>query len=206
MRCSLLFVCAALFPSLASASTYLVTPDGTGDFPAIQAAVNAAGPGDVIELADGVFTGNGNRDVDYFGKAITIRSRGGDPGACVIDCMGSESDPHRGFLFQSDEGPGSILEGVTIRNGWGVEIGGAVLSLAYPHIRNCVFRDNQASTMGGAIYFGGFSERPIHVRDCRFFGNRAIQGGAVSVCYGTATISGCTFAGNFGEEGGGLSV
>ena len=38
--------------------------DGSGDLPTIQAAVNASTDGAVVELANGVFTGMGNRDVD----------------------------------------------------------------------------------------------------------------------------------------------
>ena len=72
--------------SSASAATYVVQPDGTGDFPTIQAAINAVVDTDIIELADGTFTGDGNRDLDYLGKAITIRSQSGDPSVCVIDC------------------------------------------------------------------------------------------------------------------------
>ena len=44
--------------------------------------------GDIVELADGTYTGVGNRDIDLRGKAITVRSASGDPEACVIDCGG----------------------------------------------------------------------------------------------------------------------
>jgi len=67
----------------AQAETYLVLPDGSGDFPTIQAAVNAAVDGDVIELADGTFTGDGNLDLEFQGKTITVRSASGDPTSVV---------------------------------------------------------------------------------------------------------------------------
>ena len=85
----------------ARAADYLVHPDGTGDFPTIQAALDAAGQGDVIELADGTFTGDGNRDIDYLGKAITVRSENG-PENCIIDLGGSPAEPHWGFVFAED--------------------------------------------------------------------------------------------------------
>jgi pectin methylesterase-like acyl-CoA thioesterase len=44
----------------ASAATYVILPDGSGDYATIQAAIDAAAPGDVIELADGIFSGPGN--------------------------------------------------------------------------------------------------------------------------------------------------
>ena len=37
----------------AAATTYIVRPDGTGDFPTIQTAIDAAIDGDIIELTDG---------------------------------------------------------------------------------------------------------------------------------------------------------
>jgi len=41
------------------ATSYLIKPDGSGDFPTIQAALDAAFYNDIIELANGVFTGPG---------------------------------------------------------------------------------------------------------------------------------------------------
>jgi len=95
-----------------------IRPDGSGDHATIQAALDSAAAGDIIELTDGVFTGQGNRDVEFRGKAITIRSRSGDPQSCIIDCQGDSLNLHRGFLFRSAETPESVLEGITIRNGW----------------------------------------------------------------------------------------
>ncbi len=56
---------------------------------------------------------------------MTVRSQRGDPETCVIDCEGNEGDPHRGFVFRSDEGPGSAMEGITITRGWAEYYGGA---------------------------------------------------------------------------------
>ena len=70
----------------ATATIYVVNPEGTGDFPTIQEALDACIDGDIIELTDGTFTGDGNRDIDYLGKAITVRSQSGDPEMCTIDC------------------------------------------------------------------------------------------------------------------------
>lgn len=110
----LLLVLLALPEADSRAATYLVRPDGTGDFPNIQSAIDAARTGDTIELADGVFRGEGNRDIDYRGLAITVRSRSGDPESCTIDCEGTELDTHRGFFFLSGEGPESLLRDLTI--------------------------------------------------------------------------------------------
>ena len=61
----------------------IVKADGSGDYPTIQAAINNAITGDIIELQPGTYTGDGNRDIDPNGKAITIRSvNPNDP--CVV--------------------------------------------------------------------------------------------------------------------------
>ena len=79
---------AALALSLAPpapATTYVLKADGTGDFPRIQDAVDAAVDGDEIVLESGTYAGHRNRHVDYLGKATTIRSMSGDPADCIID-------------------------------------------------------------------------------------------------------------------------
>ena len=103
----------------ASAATWRVTADGTGDAPTIQAAIDSASDGDEVVLADGTYAGEGNRDVAFLGKAITVRSESNDPDACVIDLDQADRwEPRRGFLFQKGEDAGSILSSVTIRNGY----------------------------------------------------------------------------------------
>ena len=97
----------------AAAETFVVTPDGPIT---IQMAINDCYFfGDVIELTDGVFSGPGNRDLSFFGKDITVRSQSGDPTTCIIDCEGSDQDPHRAFLFENAEGPDAVVEGVHFR-------------------------------------------------------------------------------------------
>ncbi|MFH1279239.1 MAG: hypothetical protein ABIK65_12770 [Candidatus Eisenbacteria bacterium] len=89
-----------LFSSTALPRTWVVRPDGTGDAPTIAAAIDSVNSGDdVIELMDGTFTGEGNRDLTNGEKTIVIRSASGNPAACVIDCEGSETDPHEFIAF-----------------------------------------------------------------------------------------------------------
>ena len=106
----------------------LVKPDGTGDYPTIQAAIDADDSADVIEMADGTFRGDGNRDIDFDGKAITLRSQSGNPKECSIDCRGSESDPHRGFDFHHGESSESVIQGVRIIHGYAHTDGGVVIN------------------------------------------------------------------------------
>ena len=95
----------------AEGAVITVKADGTGDYPTIQAAINNANEGDEVVCADGIYTGVGNRGIDFLGKAITVRSENG-PGSCIIDC----SSLGNGFRFDTYEEASSVVEGFTIRN------------------------------------------------------------------------------------------
>jgi hypothetical protein len=191
--------------------TYIVHPDGTGDFPTIQAAIDAVVDGDVIELTNGVFIGNGNRDIDFLGKAITVRSQSGDAEACVIDCQGSETETHRGFWFRSGEDSDAVLDGVTITGGhlngdslgW---IGGGVLCSddSSPTLSDCVFLRNHAG-LGGGVFCDGTSPT---VAGCLFRENSVDFDGGGMDCHdgSTALITHCTFISNSGPMGGGMQI
>jgi len=197
---------ATLSAANAPAATYLVHPDGTGDFPSIHAAILACEHGDVVELADGVYSGPGNRDLTNNETAVLIRSQSGDPLACVIDCEGSDVDPHR-FITM-------VITGEKSRDVWGLhdltvtgghhDAGGAVqvYDWASPEIRGCVFRQNEADLFGGAIF--GAVGFPL-IDDCEFVENTAPQGGAIAgLTECSFQISGCTFRDNTAAEGGAL--
>ena len=118
MRRLHLLLLAFLFCSVAShGAVYLVRPDGTGDYPTIQAAIDAAQNGDEILLAAGVFKGLGNFDINFRGKAITVRSQSGFPVDSTIDAEGIQWVPRRGFDFQMGEGNDSVVRDLTIING-----------------------------------------------------------------------------------------
>ncbi len=175
----------------------------------------------MIELTDGVFTGAGNRDIDYAGKAVTIRSQSGDPAACIIDCETSLNAPHRGFLFQSSETAASVLSGVTITNGGNVDwfdplgyAGGAIYCQdASPAIVNCWLIGNGAHA-GGGIYSSGGSPQIV---DCKIESNSATHalggggGGGILCAGGAPIIRSCTVVlnstgANFVGHGAGIHI
>jgi predicted outer membrane repeat protein len=180
------------------AVTWIVFPDGSGDYPTIQAAIDAAAVGDTIALADGVFTGDGNRDLDFLGKEITVKGLGGDPQLVTIDCEGTPTDPHRAFHFHSGENQYAVLRDVTITGGEMPEDGGAILCESSPLIQNVVFEQNGANR-GGAIFVDGGD--PL-IKDCSFIENRGdARAGGVALFRSEAEITNCLFTANWGYIG-----
>ena len=148
------------------------------DFNNIQAAIDNSWHGDIVIVLPGIYTGQGNRDITFGGRAITVRSVWPEEpfivAATVIDCNGIG----RGFEFNSGEGPDSVLEGVSIVDGNAVE-GGGIWCNSRPTIRNCRLVNNTA-TLGGGLYCG---RGDVRIIDCRFEGNTAIEDGGGLYCY-----------------------
>jgi hypothetical protein len=190
------------------ADIILVLPDGGGDYPTIQSAIDASTNGDVVELGDGVFTGDGNRDLDVGGRAIIVRSRSGDPSTCQIDCEGSPADAHRGFVFEHAEGAATILSGFTVRGAYTGSVslpedsGGAILCYqASPTLRNLRILGNHAF-YGAGICCATLSE-PL-IEECRFESNNATYG-ALHLSSSSPAVRRCSFVGNVASYGGGMS-
>jgi len=172
-------------------AVHLHSPPATiyvpADFPTIQQAINNAADGDVIEVAPGTYKGAGNRDIEFLGKAVTLRSANG-PEQTVIDCESSGGPggtgggiQHRGFYLHQNEQADSVIRGFTIIHGringseippddmrWGMSaahpIGaGIYCEFSSPTIVDCVVRDCGAEIGGGIGCVGG---RPAII-DCR---------------------------------------
>lgn len=164
----------------------------------IQAGLDTAADGDTVIVADGVYTGVGNKDLDFAGKAITLRSAGDAPGACVIDC---ESDG-RGFYFHSNETSASLVRGFTITGGVTERGGGIACLQASPAIVNCRIIGNVATDDGGGVHCMGFSS-PAFV-NCLFAGNTASgSGGAAYLIGSSQSFVNCVFVANEAVTGGG---
>ncbi|MFG0251372.1 MAG: hypothetical protein ACF8NJ_00700, partial [Phycisphaerales bacterium JB038] len=167
------------------------------EYATIQAALDAALAGDVVEIADGTYTGEGNKNLNFLGKAITVRSASGKPANCSIDCERSG----RGVYFDAGEGADTRLEGVAILNG-GVDYGGGLyIGASAPTIVNCIIKGNEARSQGGGVHCGDSSALLIR---CEISMNTSRRGGGF---YGGGdpgpTLIDCKISLNEAEDGGG---
>ncbi len=178
-------------------------------FSTIQSAVDASRDGDTIIVADGTYTGQGNRDIDFYGKGITIKSKNG-PAYCIIDCQGSQAEPHRAFYMHSGEERDSVIDGFTIINGYAPfdgeyfnrDDGGAIcidgnaewpwVDYTSPTVKNCIMRNNSASYGGGIFMSYG---EPMII-NCEVSGNQG--DGIYYRWHGSPTISHCKIVNNTG--------
>ncbi|MHC4304350.1 MAG: right-handed parallel beta-helix repeat-containing protein [Planctomycetota bacterium] len=176
--------------------------DGTPEHPfdAIQEGIDNAVNGDEIVIADGLYYGPGNRDLDFGGKLITVRSANG-PANCEI----RGSMQHRGFLFMNGETADAVVEGVTISASAppldpDAGYGGAIYcSQSSPTIRNCVMENNKANgsllASGGAVYCGSGGD-PTFI-SCTISANIApLRGGGIFVQSSSPTFIECVISDN----------
>jgi len=201
----------------APARPIYVDANGTGDYPTIQAAIDAAVDGDSVILQPGTYTGEGNRDIDFLGKAITVRSTDpNDPNvvtSTIIDCNGTDADPHRGFIFHHGENTDSVLEGVIITNGFADKGGGMLCDSSSPTIVKCIISDCQtyadrAGGVGGGICCEYSSAL---INKCIIYENTARAwvnitafgglGGGIFCFKAKPIISECTVKSNHGSGG-----
>ena len=164
------------------------------DFATIQGAIDSASNGDIVEVSAGTYTGDGNWDIDFWGKAITVRSEAG-PNRTTIDCTGHEG--HRGFYFHRGEGPSSVLRGFTII---GAVVPGSEIPLDYGS-----WSPSPTNPVGGGIYCEFSSPSII---DCIIKRCSTELGGGIGSVGGAPAIIDCTIencnAGGLGpaESGG----
>jgi hypothetical protein len=177
-------------------SSVCQAPDGPKA--TIQAGLNSATFGDTVVVADGVYTGSGNKNLG-FANGVALRSRNG-PANCTIDC----EEAGRGFMFPGGEGPETVVDGFTVTGGK-ASAGGAFFCYynSAPTITNCVITGNTDIGEGGGAIYGTVASPTIS--NCTIFGNTASAagGGAIYSIYGDPQIINCTIVGNTTTGSGG---
>jgi len=201
----LVTVCLAfvLVFAAATASGTVVHVDhaGAGDHLTIQEGIDAASAGDTLLVAPGIYSGPGNRDLDFVGKNLTLLSSIGRD-STFIDCGGTPEEFHRGFFFHSGEDTTSLVSGFTITNAV-ADSGGAffVRGGASPRIHDCAVLSNAAKVGGGLCSVSSFPIVRYSLFDANDAdaGRRRYGGGAVYGEFSGLTFLDVDFTGNHAE-------
>lgn len=162
-------------------------------FDCIQEALNVAFPGDIVLVRDGIYRGPGNKNLDFYGKAIVLESQNGWSNT-VLDCEGVG----RAFYLHSGETTNTVIRGFCIQGantnvvseagqegeeGLYVQIFGtspsAVLCISNSGftMESCVIKDSQALTSNLVFTVGQPGEEG-------FFLNTAEGDGSGGAIYG----------------------
>lgn len=200
---------------LCQARTITIEADGSGDYYFIQEAIDDSNDGDIIILNPGIYTDKyhifwGNVNIDFQGKAITVRSIDpNDPAVVAATVIDGEAEANRGdcifdtceqlcgFYFRSGEGPNSVLAGLTITRFCG---GGIHLEQSSPTITHCTINDTCEHYLAGGIYSNGGSPTISH---CTIINNYCTHGTGGIYCSSGGTITNCIISGNMGGAWGG---
>jgi len=178
----------------AYAAEYDVNQDGTGDFEAIQDAIDVTLDGYVIIVHPGTYYEN----IHFDGKNITLRSL--DPEDEEIVALTIIDGAQKGSVvtFAGTEDETCLLSGFTIANGTFGYGGGIYGAGTFAGVSDCTISGNSAEYCGGALHKCNGT-----ISDCTISGNSALSGGGLYDC--DATISNCTISGNSATDGSGLS-
>ncbi|MEZ4647578.1 MAG: right-handed parallel beta-helix repeat-containing protein [Candidatus Eisenbacteria bacterium] len=192
-----------------------VNPEGTGDFPTIQAALDAVEYGDEILLAPGRYTWtNQGTGTGYGLFFVRPNTNGfllkGEEGAdhTFVDAEGNGR-----CVYMTTANDDAVIEGITFTGGnafastYGYRTGGGVtIHMTSPTFRDCIFADNVAETGGG---FATAGETGSLLEGCVFRGNTATRTGGGAFLHNsgsTVRFVSCSVYDNLaGETGGGLS-
>ncbi len=221
-----------LWVSTAGAATWVVHPDGSGDAPTMQAAVDSAAVGDTVLVSPGIYTDlhedtAGEYAAVVMKSGIVLRSAEGAAKTVIdvksasaargIACRGCDSSTVvEGFTIQGGDtftGAGLMVEGgaPVIRSNnilgayGGFGAGMMVTGGAAPDVIGNIFDLNEACCgPGGAIMVEQGSAPTISGNV--FTRNTSFSGGAVALQHSGGVIEDNEFALNLATEGGALSV
>ena len=181
-----------------------------GDAATIQAGINAASNGDVVQVAAGTYT----ESINFDGKAIKVASTGGPQ---VTTINGGAAGPV--VTFKSGEGALSVIAGFTITNGFNSpgetefgEGGGILIENSSPTVISNIVTGNFAGVGGGGIAILNGSptvQSNTITGNSQKGGSGGVGGGGIELGgTGNATVVSNTISNNSwpSGDGGGLRI
>jgi hypothetical protein len=182
MKTTFMFLCLSVF-SVAYCTSWSVKLDGSGDFSTIQTAIHATVNGDTLLVYPGTYYEN----INYSGKNITIASLelttgnpayrdstiidGNHSGSCIRVITNENGAAIYGFTIQHGSGSDDFLFDANFPRGGGILVRNALNFT----IKNCVIKNNRASS-GGGIQVGVGS---VNLVNTQIFNNYATSGGGI---------------------------
>lgn len=209
-----------VFGGPVAAATWILQPDGSGDAPTIQAAMDSAAAGDVVLLGPGTYF---EHDIRVKSGIILLRLEG-HPKDTVIDAQ----QLGRGLICDGVDATTRIRE-ITVRSATAAGDGGGIhckggasprIELVFvegcsatrgagffcedggrPELTSCTFSENVASGEGGAFYCAGTC--CPRFTDCLFRENAGARGGALTTRpHAFVILEECSFTRNSATQGG----
>jgi hypothetical protein len=167
------------------ADTIIVDVNGGDDtHRSIQAAIDRAHHGDIVLVRSGIYSGPGNSNIRFCGKAITVRSEKG-PNATIIDGQ------HEGYGFSivDNNRAETCLDGFTIAN----TMQGAIKISSSAPLRRLQTPGEQDSGVSLHARPGYY---PVTIQNCIISENA--YGGILIDCHDKVTLTGCQIIRNEG--------
>jgi hypothetical protein len=151
---------------------------GTGiignPFATIQKGINMVQNNGMVIARKGSYY----ESIDFNGKNIVVRSDNPDDANVVADTVIDANGLGSVVVFDSGEGPNSVLTGFTITGG-SAELGGGIyINEASPIIEKNIITGNSANSEGGGIYCWGGSAA---IQYNKISGNYSVFAGGVSL-------------------------
>lgn len=197
-------IASILFPAMAEAATHNVDAanaacsDTAGaPFCTIQAAINAASPGDRVEIAAGSYieTLTIDRNLTLHGAGISTVERACDG---QTNLLGAPAVTVQAGVIV-------LLTDVTIKGGT-ADLGGGVSNAGVLFLASSEVCQNSAFNQGAGIYSSG----PLSLNRVQVYDNQqagaGVEGGGLMVAGGRALVRNSTFTNNRVARGGAISV
>ncbi|HOH98772.1 MAG TPA: hypothetical protein PL188_10775, partial [Candidatus Cloacimonadota bacterium] len=165
-----LLILAVLLPCLAMALTLSVKQDGSGDYTAIQAALDAANPGDTVLVYPGRYYENLNMQTSNI-SLMSLEGTTGDPS--YIDSTILDGNMIYPVLIISLNMQNVYIRGFSITNGFGTGLSVWPSNIS---VVNCYIYRNIGSTGSGIVVSGA----TIFLSGVKIYDNYAMQlGGGI---------------------------